>query len=65
MVWAAAEGIVEYSVGDTGVPVLDVVPEDFSLAEVEGTGSQLCAGVGFAGSSGGAFKLFFGTDATG
>jgi len=65
VVWAAADGKVEYSVGETGVPVLDVVAEDFSFAELEGTGSQLCAGVGFAGSRGGAFRLFLGTEATG
>lgn len=65
MVWAAAEGRVEYSVGDTGVPVVDVGLEDFSLAEVDGTGSQLWAGVGLAGSSGGALRLFLGTEATG
>lgn len=46
VVWAAAEGRVEYSVGDTGVPVLEVVFEAFSLAEADGTGSQLCAAVG-------------------
>jgi hypothetical protein len=42
-----------------------VPPVDFNLAEDEGTGSQLWAGVGFAGSRGGAFRLFFGTDDAG
>lgn len=48
-----------------GVPLLDVGPAVLSLAEAAGTGSQLWAGVGFAGSKGGAFRLFLGTDTTG
>ena len=54
-----------YSEGDTGVPTFDVGPEDFSFAEEDGTGSQACAAVAFAGSSGGALRLFFGTEAIG
>ena len=42
-----------------------VPPAVFNLAEVGGTGSQLCAWVGFAGSRGGALRLFFGTDDAG
>jgi len=57
--------MAEYSVGDIGVPVLEVVPADFSLAEDEGTGSHWCAEVGLAGSNGGAFRLFLGTEAIG
>lgn len=55
--------------GDTsdevGAPVAVAPVVDFSFADAEGTGSQLCAGVGFAGSSGGALRLFFGTDDAG
>jgi hypothetical protein len=50
------------SVGEVGVPLIDVLVADFSFAEDEGIGSQLWAGVGFAGSSGGALRLFFGTE---
>ena len=38
---------------------------DLSFADVDGTGSHWCAGVGFAGSSGGAFMLLLGIEATG
>ena len=51
-----------WSVGEVGVPLVDVLVGDFSLAEDEGIGSQLWAGVGFAGSNGGALRLFFGTE---
>ena len=51
--------------GDEGVPEDDVLEPDFSLADVEGIGSQLCAGVGADGFKGGAFILLFGMDATG
>ena len=64
VVWAAAEGNVA-SGGDIGVPLFDVVPDDLNLADVAGTGSHWCPGVGFAGSSGGAFRLFLGIDETG
>ena len=37
----------------------------FSLDEEAGIGRYACAGVGLAGSSGGAFRLFFGIDETG
>jgi hypothetical protein len=65
MVWAAAEGKAVFSAGEVGVPLVDVLVMDFSFAEAEGTGSQLWAGVGFAGSSGGALRLFFGTEERG
>ena len=55
----------ERSGGDEGVPLSDVVEEDFNFAEEEGTGSQPWAGVGFAGSRGGAFRLLFGIEDTG
>lgn len=59
------DGVAAYSDGEVGIPV-PVVPEvDFSFADDDGTGSQACAGVGFAGSRGGAFRLFFGTEAAG
>jgi hypothetical protein len=61
---AAAEGKV-CSGGEIGVPLAEYVPPDFSFAEEEGMGNQLWAAVGLAGSSGGAFRLFFGTDETG
>ena len=48
-----------------GIPLLDVVPDDLSLAELAGTGSHWCPGVGLAGSRGGALRLFLGTDETG
>ena len=51
-----------WSVGEVGVPLVDVLVTDFNFAEDEGTGSQLWAGVGFAGSKGGALRLFFGTE---
>ena len=50
------------SVGEVGVPLVDGPIADFSFADDEGTGSQLWAGVGFAGSKGGALRLFFGTE---
>jgi hypothetical protein len=65
MVWAAAEGKVVFSTGEVGVPLVDALVTDLSFAEAEGTGSQLWAGVGLAGSSGGALRLFFGTDEIG
>lgn len=40
-------------------------PLVLSFADAEGTGSQPWAGVGFAGSRGGALRLFFGTDDAG
>ena len=48
-----------------GVPDEDVLEVDRSLADDEGTGSHWCAGVGFEGSRGGAFILFFGIVTTG
>lgn len=53
--------------GELGVPLADVVlaPADFSLAVADGMGKKLCPGVGFAGSKGGALRLFFGSDETG
>lgn len=36
-----------------------------SLAELEGTGRKLCAGVGFAVSSGGALRMDLGMEETG
>ena len=65
MVWAAAEGKAAFSTGEVGVPLIDKLVTDFSFAEADGTGSQLWAGVGFAGSSGGALRLLFGTDEIG
>jgi hypothetical protein len=47
------------------MPVSDVAEEDFNFAEDEGTGSHAWAGVGLAGSRGGAFRLLFGIDETG
>lgn len=63
MVCDAADGIIEASGGDDGVPVTERLP--LSLAEDDGTGSQACAGFGLAGSNGGALRLFLGTDETG
>ena len=63
--WEAADGSVLYSDGEAGVPLLDVIELVLSLAEEEGTGSQSCAAVGFAGSNGGALRLLLGTDETG
>jgi hypothetical protein len=51
--------------GDVGAPVAIGPVDDLNFADVEGTGSQAWAGVGFAGSSGGALRLFFGTDEAG
>ena len=65
MVCAAEEAMVEYSGGEVGVPLEEVLDVDFSFADDEGTGSQLCAAVGWEGSRGGAFMLLFGMDATG
>ena len=65
IVCAAAEGNVECSGGEAGVPLEDVVLEDLSFAEEDGTGRKACAGDGLAGSRGGAFKLFFGTEDAG
>ena len=65
MVCAAEEAITVCSGGDAGVPLLEVVVADFSFADEDGTGRKACAGVGFAGSRGGAFRLFLGTDAAG
>ena len=39
--------------------------DDFNLAVEDGTTRNWCPGVGFAGSSGGALRLFFGKDETG
>lgn len=50
------------SVFELGDPPTD---GDFSLADDWGTGSHPWAVVGFAGSSGGAFKLFLGTEDAG
>lgn len=51
---------------DVGDPAADELPtEDFSFADDWGTGSHPWAAVGFAGSSGGAFRLFFGTEDAG
>lgn len=53
-------------VGDAAVPAAVVLPPlGLSFADVDGIGSQPWAGVGFAGSRGGALRLFFGTDAAG
>lgn len=38
---------------------------DFSFAVLEGMGRKLWAGVGFAGSRGGALRLFFGNEEIG
>lgn len=43
----------------------EVAEDDFSFADDEGIGSQACAGFGFAGSSGGALRLFLGMEETG
>ena len=43
----------------------EVLDADLSFAEEDGTGSHWCAGVGFDGFRGGAFKLLFGIEATG
>lgn len=53
--------------GELGVPlaVIELLPADFSLAVEEGMGKKLCPGVGFAGSRGGALRLFFGSDEIG
>lgn len=56
------------SVGDVGetAPSDDTTtPLVLSLAEVDGIGSQPWPGVGFAGSRGGALRLFLGTDDAG
>lgn len=49
------------------MPCAFVVDEevDFSFAELAGTGRKACAGVGLAGSSGGAFMLDLGIEAIG
>lgn len=47
------------------MPDAEVLEDDLSRAEDEGTGSHWWAGVGFEGSRGGAFILLFGTEATG
>ena len=47
------------------MPIEDVRETDRSLAEVDGTGNHWWAGEGLEGSSGGAFMMFFGIDATG
>ena len=65
MVCAADDAMTDWPEGDEGVPVEEVFEADFSLAEVAGTGSHWCAGVGFDGSRGGAFMMFLGMDATG
>ena len=58
-----------FSVGDVGEPALPgdgiAPPVAFSFAEEDGTGSHPCAGLGFAGSRGGALRLFFGIDEAG
>ena len=64
VVCAAVEGKV-CSGGDIGVPLADVCPPGLIFADAEGIGNQLWAGVGFAGSRGGAFRLFLGTEDTG
>jgi len=51
--------------GEDGVPVAEVFDDVFNLADEAGTGSHWWAGVGFDGSRGGAFMMFFGIDATG
>lgn len=65
MVCAAVEAMIDCCGGEVGVPVDDVLDTDRSLAEVDGTGSHLWAGVGLEGSRGGARMMFFGIDATG
>ena len=63
---AAGEVAEGKSVGEVAVPAAAAVPvDDLNFADVEGTGSHAWAGVGFAGSSGGALRLFFGTDDAG
>lgn len=57
--------MTECGTGDDGVPDADVFEADLSFAEVAGMGSHWCPGVGFEESSGGAFKMLFGIDATG
>ena len=51
--------------GEDGVPLEEVLDADLSLAEDAGTGNHWCAGVGLEGSSGGAFIMLLGIDATG
>ena len=65
MVCAAEEAMVEPGGGDIGVPLDEVKELDLSFAVVDGTGSHWWAGVGCAGSRGGAFMLLFGIVATG
>lgn len=65
MVCAAADAIMDCAGGEIGVPVEDVLETERSLAEAEGTGSHWCAGVGLDESSGGAFMILLGIDATG
>ena len=54
--------MVECSGAEVGVPLEEA---ERSLAEAAGIGSHWWAGVGFAGSKGGAFMLLFGIVATG
>ena len=49
--------------GDAALPAAP--PLGLSLAEADGIGSQPWPGVGFAGSRGGALRLFFGTEDAG
>lgn len=67
MVCAAVEGSTEKRDGEFGVPLAEVVllPTDFSFAVDDGIGKKLCPGVGFAGSRGGALRLFLGNVETG
>jgi hypothetical protein len=52
--------------GDAGPPVdVTTPPLGLSFADEDGTGNHPWAGVGLAGSRGGALRLFFGTDDAG
>ena len=64
--WDAVEGNPVFAGGNVGVPVeVWSLPADFNLAVDEGIGRKLWPGVGLAASSGGARRLFFGTEMTG
>jgi len=67
IVCAAVDGLAAYSVGPVGIPwaFTGVLEAAFNFAEDAGTGRKTWAGVGFAGSRGGAFILDFGIDAMG
>jgi hypothetical protein len=62
---AATDGKAEAEGGVCGVPDADVPDDDFNLADAGGRGSHACPGLGFAGSKGGALRMFFGMEVTG